>query len=162
MDLKSSIEAILYASKEPVSLNDISIILKEGKDAVAKALRSLISDYRKRNGALRITRTGIRYKMQLRDEFYDIALPVAEPEFSQKEVSILGFIASNPEVRRGLLRDYFGEKYAEPVQRLKRAGMIKSEKYRNTELYSVTKKFYKHFNVSREQIENISDGDTEQ
>lgn len=162
MDLKSSVEALLYASKDPVSISDMAIILKEDKEAVSKAVRSLISDYRKRKSALKIARLGIRYKMELREEYHDIALPVAEPEYSQREMAILGFIASNPDVRRGILRDFFGEKYMEPVARLRRDGFIKSEKYRNTELYTVTKKFFKHFNISKEQIENISDGEEEQ
>lgn len=162
MDLKSSVEAILYASKAPISINDVAILLKEDRNSVARALRSLITDYRKRSTALKIVRTGIRYKMQLKDEFYEIALPVAEPEFSQKEVDILGFIASNPQVMRGVIREYFGERYIDSIIHLKRTGMIKSEKYRNTELFSVTKKFYKHFSVSKEQIENISDSDVEQ
>ncbi len=162
MDLKSSVEALLYASKEPVSISDMAIVLREDREAVAKALRSLVSDYRKRKTALKIARTGIRYKMELREEYHDIAIPVAEPEFSQKEMAVLGFIASNRNVRRGLLREYFGERYMDQVSRLRKEGLIRSEKYRNTELYSVTKKFYRHFNVSREQIENISDGDTEQ
>lgn len=162
MDLKNSIEAILYASREPVSLADMAIILREDRETVSRALRSLISDYRKRDSALRIARTGIRYKLQLKEEYYEIAMPVAEPEFSQKEVAVLGFIASNPDVRRGLLRDFFGENYMEPVNSLRRAGMIRSAKYRNTELFSVTKKFYKHFHVSKEQIEDLSDGETEQ
>lgn len=162
MELKSSVEALLYASKDPVSITDMAIILKEDKEAVAKALRSLTSEYNRRKSSLMISRSGIRYKMELRDEYHDIAFPVSEPEYSQKELSILGFIASNPGIRRGLLRDFFGEKYMEPVMKLKKDGLIKSDKYRNTELYNVTKKFYKHFNVSQEQIEDMAEGEKEE
>lgn len=160
MDLKSSVEALLYASKDPISVADMAVMLQEDRESIGKALRSLINEYRKRDTALKVARSGIRYKIELREEYHDIALPVAEPEFSQKEMAVLGFIASNPDARRGLLRDYFGEKYMDQVTRLRKEGLIRGEKWRNTELFSVTKKFYKHFNVSKEQIENISDSDT--
>lgn len=153
MDLKSSVEALLYASKEPISVSDISMITGASKEDVGKALRSLIREYSKRETSLRISRTGIRYKIQLKDEYHDIAMGVAEPEFSQEETRMLGLIASNSDVIRGVLRDNFGPDYDQMVEKLKKAGLIRSRKYRNTEIFRVTRKFYSHFHLSHQDIE---------
>ncbi len=153
MDLKSSVEALLYASKEPISVSDISMITGATKEEVSKALKSLIREYSKRETSLRISRTGVRYKIQLKDEYHDIVMGVAEPEFSQEETRMLGLIASNSDVIRGVLRENFGQDYDQIVEKLKRAGFIKSRKYRNTELFRVTRKFYSHFHVSSDDIQ---------
>lgn len=155
MDLKSRIEALLYATEYPLSISDISIMLMVPKDDVAKSMKQLIREYAKRETSLTIARNGVRYKMQLKDEFVEDVMPVTEREFTKVELNILGYIAANPNCKKGDLNDSFGEKYKEVVDNLKKKRLIASKKYRNTEVYRVSKRFYSYFNVNKEKLESL-------
>ncbi len=154
MDLDEKVEAILYASESPMSVADIAMVLGENKDEIMKVMKSLIRSYRKRKTSLDIVRTGIRYKMQLKNEFSDIVTPVSKREVSNLELKILGFVAANPECMRGTIIDHHGERSREPLIGLVQKKFLSARKYRNTELYSVTKEFYRYFNIDRKELES--------
>ncbi len=154
MDLDEKVEAILYASESPMSVADIAMVLGENKDEIMKVMKSLIKSYRKRKTSLDIVRTGIRYKMQLKNEFSEIVTPVSKREISNLELKILGFVAANPECMRGDIVSHFGDRSRSPLEGLVHRKFLNARKYRNTELYSVTKEFYRYFNIDRKELEN--------
>jgi segregation and condensation protein B len=159
MDLRGRIEAILYASEHPVSVSDMAQILNEDQNLVNRELRKLSRSLDERNSALCVKRSGIRYKIQLRKEYLETVIPVAEPEFRSDELLLITYIAAHPDCKRGDLRNNFGEDYAETVEKFLKLGLINSAKYRNTELYRITKKFYSYFNISENDIrQTIKDG----
>ncbi len=45
------------------------------------------------------------------------------------------------------------------IHSLKRTGFIKSIKYRNTEIYELTNKFYKYFNMEKNKIQKKGNDD---
>ena len=160
MDLRARIEAILYASEHPVSISDMAQILNEDQNLVTKELRKLSRSLDERNSALYVKRSGIRYKIQLRKEYLETVIPVAEPEFRSEELLIITYIAAHPNCKRGDLRTNFGEDYGEAVEKFSKLGLISSEKYRNTDLYRITKKFYSYFNISENDIQKTIRNDT--
>lgn len=157
MNLKLSIEALLFASKEPMSINDIAIILRDSKENVSRALRSLSRDYSARETCLRIARSGIRYKMALKDDFVETALSVSEPEFPKEATEILSFIISSKTPMRGEIKRKFGDEAEKWLNDLKRRKIISSEKFRNTEIYSAGKYFYRYFDVSKKALDELVD-----
>lgn len=154
MDLDEKVEAILYASESPMSVSDISMVLGEDKDLVMKVLKSLIRSYKKRKTSLDIVRTGIRYKMQLKNEFSDLVAPVSKREVSNLELKILGFVAANANCLRGDVISQFGDRSRDPLQNLVHRKFLHAKKYRNTEVYSVTKEFYRYFNIDKNALES--------
>lgn len=152
MGLEEKVEAILYASENPLSVSDLATVLGENKDDVMKALRRLIRDYRKRETSLDIVRTGIRYKMQLKNEFSDLVTPVSKREISNLELRILGFVAANSQCIRGDVIQHFGERARSPLEGLVHRKFLSSRKYRNTELYAVTREFYRYFNIGKRDL----------
>lgn len=153
VNLDEKVEAILYASENPMSISDIAMVLGESKDDVIKSIKALIRDYRKRKTSLDIVRTGIRYKMQLKNEFSDIVTPVSKREVSNLELKILGFVAANADCLRGDIISHFGDRSRDPLQELVHRKFLNARKYRNTELYSVTKEFYRYFNIDKKELE---------
>lgn len=156
MDLGEKIEAVLYASENPLSADDIAFALKEDRVAVATALKKLIKEYNNRKTSLCIVRTGIRYKLQLKSEFSDLVIPVSKRELDKTEIGILGFIAANDNCKRGDILQKFGEKSREILQRLESRKLLSAKKYRNTELFSVTKEFFRYFNIDRKSLKKMA------
>ncbi len=155
MDVKLAVEALLFASKEPMSVGDMSIPLNEDKETVSKALRSLIKDYASRDTALRIAKIGIRYKMEVKDEYVEVAEPVSQPEFPKESQELLSMILTSDGLLRGEVTRRFGDSAEKLISDLKASRIITSEKYRNTEIFRIGKNFYKYFNVSREKVNDL-------
>lgn len=154
MSLEEKVEAILYAAENPLSVTDIATVLGEEKNGVMKALKTLIRDYKKRTTSLDIVRTGIRYKLQLKNEFSDIVTPVSKREVSNLELRILGFVAANTDCLRGDIINHFGERSRTPLEELVHRKFLSARKYRNTEQYSVTKEFYRYFNIAKKDLQS--------
>jgi chromosome segregation and condensation protein ScpB len=157
MNLKLAVEALLFASQEPMSVGDMSIPLKEDRDAVSKALRSLMKDYSSRETALRIAKIGIRYKMEVKEEYVEIAEFVSMPEFPKEAQELLSMVIRSDGILRGEVTRRFGERAERILSDLKKHKIIVSEKYRNTEIFRIGKNFYKYFKVSREQFSDMLD-----
>jgi Predicted transcriptional regulator containing the HTH domain len=148
MSINARVEAILYASEEPISASDISVIINEPKEEVLKAIKEITRNYRKSGSALEIKRTGIRYKIQLNPEYSSIVAPVSRREISPLELKVLGYIAANPGCIRGDVVRKFGEKSREPLAMAIERKFVSSRKFRNTELLTPTREFYRYFNIS--------------
>ena len=147
------VEAVLYATENPLSAGDIASVLGEGKEEVARAIKGLTKDYRDRATSLTIARVGIRYKMQLKNEFSEIVTPVSKREISNPELRILGFVAANAGCKRGDIVQRFGESSRKALDDLINRKFLSPEKYRNTEIYGVTKEFYRYFNIGKKELE---------
>lgn len=154
MNLVQKVEAVLYASESPLSAGDIAAVLSEPKEDVLKAIRQLIKDYGRRETCLTVARTGIRYKLQLKNEYSQIVSPVSRMEIDQIQLRILGFVAANPGCIRGEIIQRFGEKSRNMIQELLVRKFLSERKYRNTEVYNVTREFFRYFNVNKSDLES--------
>lgn len=156
MSINSKVEAVLYASDEPISAADISVVINESKEDVVRAIKEITKSYRKIGSALVIRRTGIRYKMQLAPEFSGVVTPVSTREIAQLDLRILGFIAANKDCKLGDISKKFGDKGREALDGLISRKFIRARKFRNTELLSPTKEFYRYFNVSEKKLDSLT------
>ncbi|MHB8360441.1 MAG: SMC-Scp complex subunit ScpB [Thermoplasmataceae archaeon] len=156
MTLSARIEALLYASENPLSILEISSVLIEQSNSVKKELNRIMKKMNDEDSGIFIARIGNRYKMTIKNEYRDIVGPVSASELNRMDLKIVGFIASRERTIKGDLRRAFGDKYVHVIKTLKEKGLINGRKERNTESYSVTNKFYKYFNVKKEEFEKIA------
>lgn len=152
MNPRLMVEAVLYASDKLLSAKDVAGVLSIPTKDVSKELRKLLKDYGERETSMTIVKIGNRYRMQLREEYLDIVNAVSEPELTNLELSVMGFIAANPSCRRGDLRDKFGDKYAASLEMLKTKKLVHSRKYRNTEILTTGKRFFDYFGIDRNRL----------
>lgn len=152
VSLEQKIEALLFASEEPLGVTEISSILFEQPQEIRKYLRKIVKDYDARDTSLQITSVGKKYKMTLKPDFQEIVFPVATPEFTQDELKALTIILNSKKSMRGEITERLHERTESVIRDLKKRGMLKSERYRNTEIYSLTPKFYRYFNVKKKAL----------
>ncbi len=161
VNLEQKIEALLFASEEPVGITEISSILFETPEQVRKSIRKLLKDYDARETSLQISTVGKKYKMTLKSDFQEIVFPVATPEFSQDELKALTIIVNSRKPMRGGVSEKLHGQAGSVIHSLKKKGMLKSEKYRNTEIYTLTNKFYRYFNVEKKTFRS-TENETEE
>jgi segregation and condensation protein B len=84
-DLKRIIEALLFASPEPLSLSRIKTILQhvEAKD-INDALQSLKADYAQDSRSFQIVEIGGGYQLATKPEYYDFVARLVESSAKQR------------------------------------------------------------------------------
>ena len=149
MDIQKKIEAILFAAEEPVGLTELSSILLEDQSVVKKELRKLIKEYSERDTSITISTLGKKYRMILKSDYSDIVKDVSKPELTNEQIKLLTLILNKDKTMKGEVREKFKVQSDFLIHSLKKGGFIKSLKYRNTEIYQLTGKFYKYFNIEK-------------
>ena len=152
MTISARIEALLYASENPLSVVEIASILNEEHSIVRKELQKLIRKSGDENSGLFIAKIGNRYKLTVKKEYQDIVGPVSASELNRTDLKVAGIIATRERTIKGDLRRSLGDRYIPSIKTLKEKGLITGKKERNTETFSVTPKFYKYFNVKKEEF----------
>ena len=159
MDIQRKIEAILFATEEPVGIMEISSILLEDQNIIRKELRRLMKDYSVRETSITISNVGKKYRMVLKNEYSDLVKEVAKPELSPDQIRLLTLILNNDRTMKGEVKEKFKMQSDFLIHSLKRTGFIKSIKYRNTEIYELTNKFYKYFNMEKNRLQKKGNDD---
>lgn len=159
MDIQKKIEAILFAAEEPVGLTELSSILLEDQSVVKKELRKLIKEYSERDTSITISTLGKKYRMILKSDYSEIVKNVSKPELTNEQIRLLTLILNKGKTMKGEVREKFSVQSDFLIHSLKKEGFIKSLKYRNTEIYQLTGKFYKYFNIEKGKLPvNKSEG----
>ncbi|MCL4323741.1 MAG: SMC-Scp complex subunit ScpB [Candidatus Thermoplasmatota archaeon] len=152
MDIQKKIEAILFAAEEPVGLTELSSILLEDQSVVKKELRKLIKEYSERDTSITISTLGKKYRMILKSDYSEIVKNVSKPELTNEQIRLLTLILNKGKTMKGEVREKFRVQSDFLIHSLKKEGFIKSLKYRNTEIYQLTGKFYKYFNIEKGKL----------
>jgi segregation and condensation protein B len=152
MTISARIEALLYASENPLSIVEIASVLNEEHSVVRKELLKLIKKLSEETSGLFIAKIGNRYKLTVKKEYQDIVGPVSASELNRTDLKVAGIIATRERTIKGDLRRSLGDRYITSVKTLKEKGLITGKKEGNTESFSVTPKFYKYFNVKKEEF----------
>lgn len=152
MTISARIEALLYASDNPLSIVEIASVLNEEHSVVRKELLKLIKKLSEETSGLFIAKIGNRYKLTVKKEYQDIVGPVSASELNRTDLKVAGIIATRERTIKGDLRRSLGDRYITSVKTLKEKGLITGKKEGNTESFSVTPKFYKYFNVKKEEF----------
>ena len=152
MTISARIEALLYASENPLSIVEIASVLNEEHSVVSKELLKLIKKLSEETSGLFIAKIGNRYKLTVKKEYQDIVGPVSASELNRTDLKVAGIIATRERTIKGDLRRSLGDRYITSVKTLKEKGLITGKKEGNTESFSVTPKFYKYFNVKKEEF----------
>ena len=152
--IKSSIEAILFSSDEPIKASEMADILGVEVDEVSKAIKSLRNSYEK-SGAIGIFKIGQRYVMQLKEEYNEYAYAVTKRELNDEILKTLALIAYYQPIKQSDLRDIAGSKVYENVDILKQKKLVSSKVSGKTLELKTTKQFNLYFGINATKPEDI-------
>lgn len=102
--LSSAIEALLFASGKPVSINTLSIILEQEKKDIEEAAQNLKIKLAERNSGIQLIRVNDSYQLCTLEVYYDYICQLLDnrpkPTLSQAALEVLSIVAYNPKVTR--------------------------------------------------------------
>ena len=149
-------EAILFASGEPVALSRIAEVLELDEETAGRLADDLMHDYNTRPGGLSIVRLNNAYQMCTRKDYAEYIRKAMEirrnTPLSQAAMEVLSIVAYNQPVTRAFIEQVRGVDCGAVVQGLAAKNLIE-EKGRlelpgRPLLYGTTPDFLRCFGIS--------------
>jgi segregation and condensation protein B len=147
---RNLIEGALYASGEPLTVEELYTRLDISKPDVQKYLDQLVEEYNKRTTALTIVHIGDKYQMQIKSEYTDPISQFAEGGgMAEKYLRTLTIIALKQPILKSTLVKIRGSGAYEHVQYLEDNGYIDSVKKGRTSELTTTEKYAETFSLPK-------------
>ena len=153
---QAAMEAVLFASGEPVSLARLAEVLELDEETALRLAEDLKNDYNTRAGGLGIVRLDDRYQMVTRRDYADYIRKTMDirrnTPLSQAAMEVLAIVAYNQPVTRAFIEQVRGVDCGAVVQGLAAKNLI--EEKGRLELpgrplrYGTTADFLRCFGVS--------------
>lgn len=128
IDLKSAVEAVLFAAGEPVPVARLSLVLGAGEDEVILAGRELADCYEREQRGMRVLQLGDKLQMCSAPEYAAVIIKALEqrkpPMLSQPALETLAIVAYFQPVTRAYIDQVRGVDSSYTVSMLNERGLI--------------------------------------
>ncbi|MEW6295988.1 MAG: SMC-Scp complex subunit ScpB [Candidatus Diapherotrites archaeon] len=145
--MRKLIEATLFMSPKPVSIEEISKVVNNKNLALLEGILSgLIEEYNLRDSAIEIVREADGFKMKIRKDFEQSVMHLAGTvQYSKAVMKTLAYIAYRQPVKQSQVIKFRSTKAYEEIKLLEEKGLISKEKKGVTYIVRTTKKFLEYF-----------------
>jgi len=154
MNPKALLEAALFVSDKPLSLEKLSKIAGIGSEQeVKQLLAELQQKLTKEDRGIELMETPEGYELRVKQEYREKVVRLAPfADLSDGMMRTLAIVAAKQPVKQSLIVKYQGNKTYGYVVGLEEKGLIKTEKYGRTKMITTSPDFEKYFGKSSEEI----------
>jgi|GEM_PF-4610351 len=143
------VEAILFLYPSPCSYSEIMEKLNiKDESTLVEILESLKKDYESRNSALEVVYQENLVFIRLKEEYKHLIKNLGDVPFNAKQLKILVYIMFKEPVKQSDVINTLGESYRDDLSELKKMKYIEVKKVNNSNILSVSNKFYMLYGVS--------------
>ena len=166
IDLKSAVEAVLFAAGEPVPVARLSLILGAGEEDVLLAGRELADQFKREQRGIRVLRLGDKLQMCSAPEYAPVIIKALEqrkpPMLSQPALETLAIVAYFQPVTRAYIDQVRGVDSSYTVSMLNERGLIeicgRLEVPGRPSLFRTTDQFLRTFGLQKlEDLPHLPD-----
>lgn len=162
-DIKSIIEAIMFAYSDPISIKELNNAINEelSSKEIEIMLNSLIEEYKKNNRGIQIIKLQDKYQMCTNKEYSSFVKNILEPKkkktLSQATLEALTIIAYKQPITKVELEEIRGVKSDKVIQTLLENDLIyeagRLDKIGKPIIYKTTNEFLRLLNI--EKLEDL-------
>lgn len=149
------VEAALFSSGKPIDVAHIAEATGLKPDEVRDALKKLEKEYRDRDTALEVVKSGPRWAMAVRTAYADSTRMLAEAEIPRKVLKTLALIAFHQPLKQSDLKNLVGSVVYDHVKELHERGMVTARHEGVTKILQTTDRFIDYFGMDAEDPEQI-------
>lgn len=153
MSVKSRVEAVLFASSAPLSVEELCKLTKSTPEDVKTALEEIKADLEAKQGALSLGESSDGWQLRLRQEFQNVLRGLgAKAELPKALMKTLAVTASKaPVLQSEIIKIRTNKAYGE-LSALEDMGFITREKKGRTRLIKLAPKFHEYFQVPETKL----------
>lgn len=157
MTQKALLEAALFVSDKPLSLEILSKIVGIGSEAEIRQLISQIQqELIKEDRGIELLETPEGYELRVKQEYREKVARLAPfSDLSDGMMRTLAIVAVKQPVKQSIIVKYQGNKTYGYVVSLEEKGLVKTERAGRTKLITTTVDFEKYFGKSSDEMKKI-------
>lgn len=149
-ELKSKIEAILFAVGKKISVSELMSICKTDKNSILASLQAIKQDYDVRSSPMMVFEENDQWKLTVREAFLPVVQSiVADTELTKATMETLAVIAWHYPIRQSDIIKIRSNKAYEHMKELEETGFIIKEKSGRSFKIKLTEKFYEYFDLPK-------------
>ena len=157
MNPKALLEAALFVSDQPLSLERLSKIVGVGSEEEIKNLVEQIKqELVREDRGVELIETPEGYELRVKQPYREKVAKLAPlSDLSDGMLRTLGIIAFKQPIKQSIIVRYQGNKTYGYVKTLEEKGLIKTEPYKRTKLITTTPDFERYFGKSKEEVKSM-------
>jgi segregation and condensation protein B len=159
MNQKALLEAALFVSDKPLSLEKLVKIIGSPEQQVKELMVRLQTDLKTEDRGIELVETPEGFELRVKQEYREKVVRLAPfADLSDGMMRTLAIVAAKQPVKQSLIVKVQGNKTYGYVVGLEEKGLIKTEKYGRTKIITTTPDFEKYFGKSSEEIKKTLEG----
>jgi segregation and condensation protein B len=154
-EYKNKVEAILFTTGRFMDVEEIAKLCNIGSIGLVKeALKDLIEDYGKREGALEIFGENDKFKLNIRKQYnYLTTKLLTDSELDRPTQETLAIIAYKHPMLQSDVIKVRGSGAYDHIKALRQHEFITAEKHGRTRLLKLAPKFFDYFDVVQDKLQ---------
>ncbi len=149
------LEAVLFTTTDPLSLDELQKILKIRKDEIEKMIAKLREKYASPEHGFRLSEGG-GYRLVVKEDFVEkVSHLTPHADLSRGLLRVLSIIAYHEPVKQSDIVKVIGNRTYEYVKELEERGLVRSERKSRTKTLVTTQHFEEYFGAKKEEIKKI-------
>ncbi|MEM7825206.1 MAG: SMC-Scp complex subunit ScpB [Candidatus Aenigmatarchaeota archaeon] len=156
MNKKALVEAALYVSDKPISIEKLSTITQISTKEIKDILIEIQQEFQKQDRGIELTETPEGYEFRIRPEYRSHVSKLAPlSDLTEGMLRTLAIVTLKQPVKQSIIVRYQGNKAYGYIVALEKKGLIKTEKFGRTKLITTTTDFERYFGKSSEELKKI-------
>ncbi len=149
------LEAILFITSMPLSVEELEKNLKIKRENVEKLLAELKEKYSNLEHGIVLSEMG-GYRLVVKQDYLEkVAHLTPHADLSRGLLRVLAIIAYHEPVKQSEIVKIIGNRTYEYTKQLEERGLIRSEKKSRTKLLSTTAHFEEYFGIKRGKLKEV-------
>ncbi len=151
------LEAILFTTSEPLSLDELQKLIRGRKDEIMKMLDELSRRYSDPSHGIKLYDIG-GYKLMVKNDYMQaVADLTPHADMSRGLLRVLSIIAYHQPIKQSDIVKVIGNRTYEYVHELVERGFITVEKKARTRILSTTPRFEEYFETKKEELRKLKE-----
>ncbi|MEM5836596.1 MAG: SMC-Scp complex subunit ScpB [Candidatus Aenigmatarchaeota archaeon] len=156
MNKKALVEAALFVSDKPLSVEKLSKVLGISSKEIEEILAEMQAELQSNERGIELVSTPEGFEFRIKQPYREKVASLAPfADLSDGMMRTLAIVALKQPIKQSTIVKYQGNKAYNYIAALEKKGLVKTEKFGRTKLVSTTSEFEKYFGKSKEEIKRI-------
>jgi segregation and condensation protein B len=157
-DKVALLEAMLFTTSSPLSLEELAKNLKTEEKIVEEMLKQLIKKYNHEGSGIHLSSAG-GYKLNVKPNYLDkVSHLTPHADMSRGLLRVLSLIVYHEPIKQSDIVKVIGNRTYEYVKELESRNLIRSWKKSRTKLLETTKHFEEYFSITKDELKQLVKG----
>jgi len=156
MEKRALLEAALFVSDKPITVERLSAIVDSTQEEVKQMIAKIQQELSKQDRGIELIETPEGYEFRIKAEYRGSVAKLAPfSDLGEGMLRTLSIVTVNQPVKQSIIVHYQGNKTYGYIVELEKKGLIKTEKFGRTKLVTTTDDFERYFGKSSEELKKM-------